>query len=135
MSQQPDLPKKLGVSSDNRETSIDSTAYFEGDADGYGDYDDFAVNNTKGRASCGGNGNAQKKSEKGVYTSKHIRAKEAMRQNQKSSPKKKWHSILILRVSTLLIVRAGQFLGTSSVQLEKYISRTIWTRKDLDGYF
>ena len=82
------MPKTMPVN--DRQTSVDSEAYF--DEDGYGDYDDFTPNPGKGRGGgSGGRGGAdQKKSGgRGVYTSKHIRAKEAMRQNQKSNSKKK----------------------------------------------
>jgi hypothetical protein len=81
-----------------REISVDSAGYFE-EEDGYGGYDDFAVNNGKGRGGGGGGGGGttgnkikaadnKKPQGKGMYSSKHIRAKEALRQNPKTSPKK-----------------------------------------------
>ena len=96
MSDKPAVPAPQRTTNE-REISVDSAAgYFEDD-DGYGGYDDFAVNNGKGRGGGGGGGTAgnkikstdNKKSEgKGVYSSKHVRAKEALRQNAKTSPKK-----------------------------------------------
>jgi hypothetical protein len=84
-----------------REISVDSAGYFEEEEDGHGGYDDFAVNNGKGRGGGGGGGGGggttgnkikptdnKKPQGKGMYSSKHIRAKEALRQNPKASPKK-----------------------------------------------
>jgi hypothetical protein len=87
MSDTPQMPKTAPVN--DRQTSVDSDAYFEDDE--FGEYD-FTPNSGKGRGGGGGGRGAadQKKAGgRGVYTSKHIRAKEAMRQNQKTSPKKK----------------------------------------------
>jgi hypothetical protein len=71
---------------DNRQASVDSAAFFEGDE--YDGYDDYAVN--KGAAKGGsGKSNTQKKDgSKGVYSAKHVRAKDALRQNAKTNPKK-----------------------------------------------
>lgn len=89
MSKAPELPKKLPAGELDRHTSVDSETYFEDD--GFGDYD-FKANAGKGRGGGSGGGERgsgdKKSAGKGVYTAKHIRAKEAMRQNQKSAPKK-----------------------------------------------
>jgi hypothetical protein len=86
----PPPPASAAVSSDDRQISDDSAAYFEDD--GYG-YDDFAVNNGKGGA--GGThvvhkkatDNHKKSQGQGMYSAKHVRAKEAQRQNHKANAK------------------------------------------------
>ncbi|KAG7368399.1 hypothetical protein IV203_031142 [Nitzschia inconspicua] len=86
MSKAPEMPNKPAVDERDRQISVDSEACFEDDE--FGDYD-FAPNTGKRRGGGGGHGTGEKKSGgRGVYTAKHVRAKEAMRQNQKSSPKK-----------------------------------------------
>ena len=87
MSKTPQVPKMTGVDSDDRQTSVDSAAFFEGDE--YDGYDDYAVNKGAVRGGGGGKGSTQKKSGgKEVYNAKYIRAKEAARQNAKAKPKK-----------------------------------------------
>ena len=87
MSKTPQVPKMTGVGSEDRQASVDSAAFFEGDE--YDGYDDYAVNKGAVRGGGGGKSNTQKKvGGKEVYNSKHIRAKEAMRQHAKTKPKK-----------------------------------------------
>lgn len=88
MSRTPQVPPKSEVKDNDRHASVDSERFFEDD--GFGDYD-FTPNSGKGPGeSGGGGGSCQKKSSgKGVYSAKHVRAKEAVRQNQNTSHKKK----------------------------------------------
>lgn len=72
----------------DRQTSVDSAAYFE-EQDDYGGYDDFGIN-TGG----GGGGKTQKRQEHrgggatNVYSTKHTRLKTAQRENQKTTTAK-----------------------------------------------
>ena len=74
--------------SDNRQTSIDSTDFF--DSDDYDEYDNYLQNQQRGggvgkriekrqenRGGGSGSGN--------VYSTKHTRAKDAQRENNKKS--------------------------------------------------
>jgi hypothetical protein len=74
----------------DRQTSVDSAAYFE-EQDDYGEYDDFGINTGGG----GGGGKTKKRQENrggsgatNVYSTKHTRLKTAQRENQKTTTAK-----------------------------------------------
>lgn len=76
----------------DRQTSVDSAAYFEA-GDEYDDYDDFGANQGGGGGGGGGKTNKRRENRGGgtsnVYSSKHTRAKEVQRENQKAANAKK----------------------------------------------
>jgi hypothetical protein len=78
MSKAPNMPEKPSFDKKGRQISEGSAAFFEDDE--YGEYD-FTPNSRKGGGGGGrGDNNPKKSGGRGVYTSKHIRAKESIRQ-------------------------------------------------------
>ena len=90
--------KNLEQQPPERNASVDSAAFFEGDD--YDDYDDFEAGGKSGGGG-GANNNSKQKMEKRqqergggggsgtIYSAKHIRAKEAQASTSKSTSHKK----------------------------------------------